>query len=361
MKIRAAALAASLVWALVAFSAWCVLAGALAPAASAAGGNVTIAAVGDTILGDTPQLPSNPASYLDPISGQLRADVVFGNLEGTLTDASASKCGAGSSDCYAFRNPPRFARALRHAGFTVMNDANNHFGDFGAAGEAETVRALRRAGIAQTGRPGQITLREVHGTTVAFLGFAPYSNTASLTDLAAARRLVRRAARRARIVVCMLHAGAEGAGATHVTGHEETYLGEDRGNPKRFAQMAVDAGADLVVGSGPHVLRGMQVYRGRLIAYSLGNFAGFHNFAGGGVLGLSAVLHVSLGPHGRLRSGRVASVRLAGAGQPVPDPSGASVRLIRRLSRADFGPSAVVLGKRGRLILGSGQRRARRP
>ena len=324
-----------------------------APPALAASHPLTLAAVGDTILGNTPQLPSRPGRYLSPIAPQLHADVVFGNLEGTLTHASYStKCGGASSgNCYAFRNPPRFARALRHAGFTVMNDANNHFGDFGAQGEAETVRALHRAGIAQTGRPGEITVRRVDGTRVALLGFAPYANTASLTDLAAARHLIRRAARRAAIVVCMIHAGAEGAGETHVTGGEEHYLGEDRGNPKRFAHMAIRAGADLVLGSGPHVLRGMQLYRGRLIAYSLGNFANFHNFGGGGVLGLSAVLHVTLGPRGALRSGRLASVRLAGPGRPLPDSSRASLKLVRRLSRHDFGRGGVRFGRSGKILL----------
>ncbi|MGE5408248.1 MAG: CapA family protein [Syntrophothermus sp.] len=324
-----------------------------APAAHAASRPLTLAAVGDTILGDTPQLPASPARYLRPISRQLRADVVFGNLEGTLTHASYStKCGgAGSGSCYAFRNPPRFAWALRHAGFTAMNDANNHFGDFGPRGEEETVRALRRAGIAQTGRPGEIAVRRVAGTRVAMLGFAPYANTAPLTDLPAARHLIRRAARRAPIVVCMMHAGAEGAGETHVGRGEEHYLGEDRGNPRRFAHMAIRAGADLVLGSGPHVLRGMQLYRGRLIAYSLGNFAGFHNFSGGGVLGLSAVLHVTLGPRGSLRSGRLASVRLAGPGRPLPDASHAAARLVARLSRHDFGRSGVRLGRRGGILL----------
>ncbi|HVO55213.1 MAG TPA: CapA family protein [Solirubrobacterales bacterium] len=325
---------------------------AATPAGASASSPVTIAAVGDTILGNTPQLPSRPALYLRPISPQLRADAVFGNLEGTLTDASSSpKCGAGSSDCFAFRNPPRFARVLRGTGFTVMNDANNHFGDFGAAGEADTVRALHRAGIAQTGRPGEIAVRRVKGTTVAFLGFAPYANTASLTDLPAARRLIRRADRRAAIVVCMMHAGAEGAGETHVSGHEEHYLGEDRGNPERFARMAIRAGADLVLGSGPHVLRGMQLYRSRLIAYSLGNFANFHNFGGGGVLSLSAVLHVSLDPRGRLLAGHVTSVRLAGPGRPLVDQSHAAAHLIGRLSRQDFGQAAVRLGGRGRFLL----------
>jgi hypothetical protein len=135
-----------------------------------------------------------------------------------------------------------------------------------------------------------------------------------------------------------------------VTGSEEHYLGEDRGNSRKFARMAVRAGADLVLGSGPHVLRGMELYRGRLIAYSLGNFCGFHNFDTSGVLGASAILHVALDPDGEFRSGRIASVRLVDAGRPVPDPSGEGARLIRRLSREDLGKGAVRIGGEGRIL-----------
>ncbi len=323
----------------------------MASAAPAGIHGISIAAVGDTMLGNGSQLPSRPGAYLQRVHKQLRGDVVFGNLEGTLTSRSgSSKCGARSGDCFAFRAPPRFARYLHSAGFTVMNDANNHFHDFGEGGAADTVRALRRAGIAQTGKPGEITFRSVSGLRVAFLGFAPYFNTSPLTDLPVARRLIRRAARRAAIVICAIHAGAEGIGAQHVTGHEESYVGEDRGNPERFAKMAVRNGADLILGSGPHVLRGIQIYHHRLIAYSLGNFAGFHNFDTTGALGTSAVLHVSLDRHGRFRSGRIASVRLLGPGRPAPDRSRRGARLIARLSRVDFGRGAVRVGGRGRLL-----------
>jgi capsule synthesis protein PGA_cap len=311
-------------------------------------GTVTIAAVGDTMLGTTPTLPPSPDTYLARMRPALGGDVVFGNLEGTLTDATASKCGGTpSTSCFAFRVPPEFARALRAAGFTMMSNANNHSFDFGQAGEDQTVHALHRAGIAQTGLAGEITVVHVKDFRIAFVGFAPYPNTGPLNDLHAARRLIRKAARRADLVVCAIHSGAEGTSALHVTGAEELYLGEDRGNPEAFAHMAVDAGADLVLGSGPHVLRGMEVYRGRLIAYSLGNFAGYHNFSLEGVLGESAVLHVTLAADGRFRSGRIVSARLVGAGQPVPDPSGAAARLVGQLSRADLGARGVRIGPGG--------------
>ena len=319
---------------------------------TSSGRGVTFAAVGDTMLGNYPELPSDPGSYLDPVKRQLRGDVVFGNLEGTLTDVPDSpKCGGTpSNDCYAFRTPPSYARYLAADGFTVMNNANNHSYDFGQAGLEQTIAALHKAGIQQDGLPGEITVVKAGGEKIAFLGFAPYATTASLLDLPAARGLIRKATHKADIVVVAIHAGAEGTDAQHVTGEEENYLGEDRGNPEEFAKMAVRAGADLVLGSGPHVLRAMEIYRGRLIAYSLGNFSGFHNFDTEGVLGASAVLHVTLDPDGAFRSGRIESVRLIEAGQPVPDPSGEGARIIAALSREDLGGGAVEVGSKGRIL-----------
>jgi poly-gamma-glutamate capsule biosynthesis protein CapA/YwtB (metallophosphatase superfamily) len=319
---------------------------------TAGGDGISFAAVGDTMLGNTPELPGDPGSYLDRVKGQLKGDVVFGNLEGTLTDVSDSpKCGddAPAGSCYAFRMPPSYGRYLAGAGFTVMNNANNHSYDFGQAGLEQTIAALSEAGIAHTGLPGKVTVLKAGGERIAFVGFAPYAQTASLLDLPAARRLIRFAARRAPIVVVAIHAGAEGSDAQHVTGGEEEYLGEDRGDPEGFAKMAIRTGADLVFGSGPHVLRGMEIYRDRLIAYSLGNFSGFHNFSTEGALGASAILHVTVDKDGAFRSGRISSVRLVEAGQPVLDPSGEGADLIADLSREDLGGSAVRIDGDGRI------------
>jgi poly-gamma-glutamate capsule biosynthesis protein CapA/YwtB (metallophosphatase superfamily) len=302
------------------------------------------------MLGNTPELPPDPAGYLDEVEPELKGDFVFGNLEGTLTEVSESpKCPEVSDDsedegnCFAFHAPPEYADYLKQAGFTVMNDANNHSYDYGQLGEEETVEALYGAGIVQTGLPEQVTLLKSSKGKVAFLGFAPYSNTASLTDLATAQALIEEASREADVVVVAIHAGAEGTEAQHVTGAEEIYLGEDRGNPEAFAHMAVEAGADLVLGSGPHVLRGMEIYDERLIAYSLGNFCGFHNFTTEGVLGQSAILHVKLAPDGSFHSGHLTPIALVEDGRPVPDPSDAGSELISTLSHEDFGPTGVTV------------------
>ncbi len=245
--------------------------------------------------------------------------------------------------------PPSYAAVLRSAGFTVLNSANNHSHDFGAAGVGATTAALRAAGIAQTGLPGQIGFVDDAGVRVAVVGFAPYSSTNDLLHLSAARDLIATAKRKADLVVVYMHAGAEGSAASHVTGSEEYYLGEDRGNAEAFAHAAIDAGADLVLGSGPHVLRGMQYYRGHLVVYSLGDFAGYYNFSTTGALGLSAVVHVGLDRDGRLAAAHLTSLRLDASGRPSPDPAKRAAAFVNQLSAADFGSTAAIIGSDGTL------------
>lgn len=309
------------------------------PARSAAADTiVTIAAVGDIVMGSTPNLPpAGGRTFFDSVETDLAADVVLGNLEGTLSEGGTSKCGSGSTNCFSFQTPPSYARWLKAAGFTVMNLANNHAFDFGASGQAQTLQALRRQGLGTTGRPGEIAIQQVGDARVAIVGFAPYPWAQRLTDIPAARRLVREAASEADLVIVTMHAGAEGTAHTHTRRGTETYLGENRGNVIAFAHAVVDAGADLVVGHGPHVLRGMEWYRGRLIAYSLGNFAGYKVFSLGGALSTSGILRVTLRGDGTYETGLLVPTRLVGAGTPALDPVEAAHGMVRQLSREDFG------------------------
>lgn len=310
---------------------------------------VTISAVGDTMLGNTPNLPPYPATYLQPVEAALKAPIVFGNLEGTLTNGGYSKCGAASTDCYAFRTPPSYALIFRAAGFTVLNSANNHSYDFSSQGVADTSAALKAVGIVQAGLAGQIGIVTEGRTRVAFVDFAPYQLTNNLLDLPKAKLLIEKAKREANIVVVYMHAGAEGAGADHVTGAEEYYVGEDRGNPKVFAHAAIDDGANLVIASGPHVLRGMEYYKGDLIAYSLGDFATYQDFSTSGTLALSGILTVTLSGTGAFQSGHFTSLYLSGDGQPSVDTSGNAAQFVNGLSSADFGTAAATIGANGDL------------
>jgi hypothetical protein len=337
---------------------------------------------GDIAFSTRHGLPRDPDGVFRSVAPWLkRPGLTLGNLEGTLGRGGPSKCGGAkpttakpttarptaakttpregsrkdvtsAGNCHAFQAPTSYAGVLKRAGFGLMNLANNHSRDFGASGLNQTRAALRRSKLPYTGLPNQIRYRKVDGVTTAFLGFAPYPWASSLTDIPNARRLVKRAGRKANLVIVMMHAGAEGASETHTPRGAETAFGENRGRTRAFSHAVVTAGADAVLGSGPHVLRGIECFRRRPIAYSLGNFVGYNTLSTGGVLSLSGVLRIRLnGDTGRLIDGRLFPVRLAPPGSPRRDSSRASIRLVRRLSRQDFGKRACKIGPRGKITL----------
>jgi hypothetical protein len=305
---------------------------------AAAGATVSIDWVGDMTFGAPGAWPPDgTGSLLTAVTADLHSDLTMGNLESALGDLPMSKCAAGESDCYAFEAPDSTAQMLKGDGFSAVNVANNHTLDAGTAGEANTNSVLQQAGLDYAGRPQQITYLTRNGITIALLGFAPWSYDADALDIPAAEALVHQAAQHAQVVIVMEHLGGEGDDAQHVTDSEEYYLGEDRGNSVAFTHGVIDAGADLVVGSGPHVLRGFQWYHGHLIAYSLGNFCGYNTLGLDSITSVSAILHVTLGAHGQFLSGSITPLRLIEPGTPEPDPAGAAIGTINSLSQADFG------------------------
>ncbi len=325
-----------------------------AQAASSAATTTPSARVTVTFAGDIALLGPAPSSLFAGVRGPLRrADVAIGNLEGTLSVGGVSKCGKHNPNCFAFQSPPQSAALLRGAGFDDLNVANNHAFDYGASGQQQTLHALAHNRLHWSGRPGQITIVKAHGVRVAILGFAPYPWAQSLLDIPAAQTLVRRAAGRADIVVAVLHAGAEGVSHQHVPYGSEYYLGENRGNERQFAHALVTAGANLVVASGPHVLRGVQLFQNTLIAYSVGNFAtAGHALATEGILGQGAILSVTLGADGTLVSGRLLPIQLTGGDPRRIYGSSDVLRRVNSLSHADFGASAVRVSDDDRLNLG---------
>jgi hypothetical protein len=310
-----------------------------------AGTPIRIAAVGDIQLGrswpeDDPALPpENAASMFGRVDHWLRAaDITFGNLETVLADSGEStKCRQGSRNCYAFRAPTAYARTLRHVGFDILSVNNNHAGDFGGYGRRATVAALDRADIRHSGPTSGVASWETHGLRIALLAYATGSGPYLVQDIDTARAQVMAADRQHDLVIVSFHGGAEGSGATRIPKTTETAYGEDRGDVYAFSRAMVDAGADLVLGHGPHVLRGMEIYRGRLIAYSLGNFSAWHGFNLTGPLGLSAVLNVTLAINGVATAAEINPVFLEDPGVPTPDPERRAVDIVRRLSRDDLG------------------------
>ena len=310
--------------------------------------HVSIAWAGDIAL-----LGSPPSSLFSGVARNLSsADVAIGNLEGTLSVGGTSKCGPNSTNCFAFQAPPASAALFKAAGFDDLNVANNHAFDYGADGQSQTLHALASHHLRWSGRPGQIRLLSVNGISVAILGFAPYPWAQSLTNIAAAKKLVERADARADLVICVLHAGAEGTDHQHVPQGTEYYLGENRGNSRLFTHSVIDAGADLVLASGPHVLRGMQLYHGKVIAYSLGNFATSNGaLSTGGVLGQSGIFRITLRKNGTATYGKFLPVQLENGAPRIVFGAIDIVSRVNSLSRSDFGSSALLVSSRDALLL----------
>ncbi|HKS26706.1 MAG TPA: CapA family protein [Pyrinomonadaceae bacterium] len=316
---------------------------------------ISIAAVGDIMLGSTnpPDRglpPEDGAKMLAEVAPTLSAaDIAFGNLEGPMLDGTgkSAKCGPTSRLCYAFRVPTRYGKHLKDAGFDLLSLANNHASDFGLEGRLSTKRVLQQLGIAHAGADRtDIPYLNVKGRKIGVVAFATNEVSYNLNDIAAARRVVQQVAQKADIVIVSFHGGAEGAAAQNVPYGPETFLDAPRGNLREFTHAVVDAGADLVLGHGPHVVRGMEIYRNRLIAYSLGNFA-FYSFPFKGPTALSMILEVSLAADGAFAGGTVHPLIQVGQSGPRPDKDGSVLSVLRQLSATDFGSTAVKVAEDG--------------
>jgi hypothetical protein len=308
-----------------------------------------LAFVGDVMLGS-----DYPAARLPPGDGvglmkeahtALQwAHLSFGNLEGTLASGGvSSKQGCGK--CYAFRTPPSYAKRLSEAGFNAMSQANNHGNDFGDHGRMQTTHALASVGIASSGWEGSSPgIMEHEGRRACLLAFAPNRGMNDLRNIPGAGEKVRQARKQCHLVVVSFHGGAEGSDKTRTPTGTETHLGENRGNVRLFARTMIDAGADIVYGHGPHVPRGMELYRGHLIAYSLGNFMTYGGMAVSGTLGQAPLLAVRLDKEGHLVGGRIISFRQSPYSPLKADPQAGAWNTIRARTQEDFAGGGMVLG-----------------
>ncbi|HEX9933421.1 MAG TPA: CapA family protein [Allosphingosinicella sp.] len=334
-----------------------------APAPPRRARNYTVIGVGDIMMGSDWPEPimdprvtpgADPQAVIGPEMARLfsSGDVVFGNFEGTIhTSSEGAKACSNPRVCFTFRSPPFHADYLRRAGFTLVSNANNHSRDFGEANRAETYRHLTRAGMAVAGadtpstRIGVQTLRD--GRRFALVAFGHNPGLLQVNDYPRVTQVVREAAARADVVVVSCHIGAEGASHDRVTRQNELFLNENRGDPYRFARTAIDAGADIVFCHGPHVPRAIDVYRGRFIAYSLGNFWTYGRFNLSGPSGLAPVAAVEVTPTGELVSARIVSARQDRPGGPAHDPSGAAAARIGVLSARDVPEAGITVARDG--------------
>ncbi|MDR1055247.1 MAG: CapA family protein [Prevotellaceae bacterium] len=307
---------------------------------------VTIVAVGDimygTIYPNRQHLPANEdcASFLKPVIPILSSsDITFGNLEGVLTDnnTGAKKCN-NPSVCYTFGMPTHFAKCLVDAGFNLLSVANNHVGDFGEQGRKSTVETLKKHGIHFAGLVDYCVTDTftIKGVKYGFCAYAPNTSTVNIKDIPAAEKIVKDLAQKCQIVIVSFHGGAEGSKQQHVNRKTETYLGENRGNVYEFAHRMIDAGADVLLGHGPHVTRAVEVYKDRFITYSMGNFYTYDKVNISGVNGLAPIFKIFTDKNGKFLKAEVTSTYQEKY-QPIRiDEQKRVLKILQDLTRQDF-------------------------
>lgn len=320
--------------------------------------NITLVAVGDIMLGtnfpNDGYLPPREINLLAPVDSILRdADVTFGNLEGTILDegGEVKKC-SDPSKCYAFRQPEYLINDMKNAGFDLVSVANNHVGDFGASGRENTTRVLAKMGFTFAGMDScpwdTVT---INGVKYGFTAFSPNRGTLQITDYETAQSIVSKLDSISDIVVVSFHGGAEGASKTHVTRETEKFYGENRGNVYEFSRIVIDAGADVVLGHGPHVTRAIDVYKNRFIAYSMGNFCTYHRFNLRGVNGIAPIFKLQLTSNGELIEGQIISIKQLGEGGPLIDDKAGALEQVKNLTATDIPELRLDFFENGRFKL----------
>ena len=289
---------------------------------------VTIAAVGDMMLGNwgVEKLRINGVNYpFEQVAPYLqKADITTGNLEGPHCNTGE----AHPDKKYTFRIPPQWMGGYKWAGFDVVTLSNNHAMDFGGECLLECIDALSALGIKKCGGgknlsdANQPAVIEKNGVKVAFLGYsATYPKDAWATPGKPGTvfpehnllvQTVQKAAAENDLLVVQFHWGEEG-----------------RADPKEYqvnlAHLVIDNGADLVIGHHPHILQGVESYKGRLIFYSLGNFT-FASYSTRAKT--SAIAQVALNKDGSTVSAKVVPVNVYNYDvqlQPVPMPGDSAV------------------------------------
>jgi 2',3'-cyclic-nucleotide 2'-phosphodiesterase (5'-nucleotidase family) len=218
-----------------------------------------------------------------------------------------------------------------------MNLANNHAFDMGSQGREATYRVLDDNDISYAGTTDQpTTIIEVDGLKIGIAGFAPNRGTMNINDKVLVENTIRDLKDECDLVFVMFHGGAEGAGAQRVPKSSEYFLEENRGDVYEFAHLVIDAGADVVFGSGPHVTRAVELYNERFIAYSLGNFCTYGKFSLAGPQGTAPIIKVYIKRNGEFLKAEVTSIKQIRRGFPVTDDSETALKTLIKLTNTDF-------------------------
>ena len=321
--------------------------------------NITITAVGDIMFGTNfpskKYLPKNEDCI--PLIENVRdflnqTDIIFGNLEGCISDdAPARKRCNDPTKCYLYRMPKKFGDCLKFAGFNLISLANNHTWDFGEKGVEDTKSVLNSLGINYAGldyKPYTIfDLNE--NQKIGFCSFAPNYRTPSLLNIEKAQNIVRKLTETCDVIIVSFHGGGEGSKYENVTKKTEYCYGENRGNVYEFSHAMIDAGADVIIGHGPHVTRAIDIYKNKFIAYSLGNFCTYGRFKLSGANGIAPILQLEISEKGEFISGKIIPIKQINGGYVRLDTEKKAIKKVQDLTNLDFPGNSITIDNEGNI------------
>lgn len=227
---------------------------------------ITITAIGDCTLGSFPEvtkgksfedvLAANNYDYEYPFKNAFKwiksDDITLINFEGTLTDATKL-----ANKKWRFKGPKEYINFLTSSSIEVVNIANNHSYDYLEEGYADTVKNMNDAGIGVSGNE-YIYIKNIDSIKTAFIGHMVKDEPEDIFDKVK-KDILKANQDGADVIVCSFHWGVE-------------YNNMPTEYQKKLGHFAIDCGADMVIGHHPHILQGIELYNGKYIAYSLGNF-----------------------------------------------------------------------------------------
>jgi hypothetical protein len=195
--------------------------------------DIRLAAVGDLVFSESPQINRNAFTEFMPLLS--KADLVLGNLEGPITTANTPRKPYVPGRSYSFRFPVDTAQVLKKANFHVLSIANNHAQDYGPTGFADTQKHLSAAGIEYTGLKGSYVIRTVKDIKIGVIALAHYPAYNNVLEIETTAKLVAEVRAKSDLVVLFYQLGGEGDAFAMITNENEVFLGEQRGNARKFA------------------------------------------------------------------------------------------------------------------------------
>ena len=299
---------------------------AIDPAAT----DIRLAATGDLVFSENSQINRNAFTEFIPLLS--KADLVLGNLEGPITDANTPRKPYVPGRSYAFHYPVDTAQLLKKANFHILSIANNHAQDYGPTGFADTQRHLTAAGIEHTGLKGSYVIRSVKGLKIGVIALAHYPMYNNVLDIEGSAKLVAEVRAKSDLVILFYQLGGEGDAYAMITNEDEVFLGEQRGNARKFAAAMIKAGAGALIAHGPHLVRAAECINGVPVLHSIGNFVGAGGLSAQNLANVSTFPEMMFDASGKFKSVRIVPVTFTPERLPKIDPTGRSIHLVNWLN-----------------------------